>query len=177
MIEVSDAPKAQNEANQVDSQLPKKATWKSRWKLCLGAAIAIGLVLTIVGIVVEENVASKARAAEAARVAAEEAEAARLRLLPDAADACFAASDGGVEIGDEGRSLTLQTRGNESFSGTSFITVACILRELEIPDSVMNRMGNTRALDGRQDAEWADYAASWSYHPDSGMNVIVELVD
>jgi hypothetical protein len=35
-------------------------------------------------------------------------------------------------------------------------------------------MEQTRALDGRQQDTWGGYTASWSYHPDSGMELIVQ---
>ena len=33
--------------------------------------------------------------------------------------------------------------------------------------------GSTRALDGRQSATWAQFEASWTYHPDDGLDVLV----
>lgn len=33
------------------------------------------------------------------------------------------------------------------------------------------------ALEGRQDAEWDNYSASWGYHPDSGLDIVVEIND
>ena len=49
----------------------------------------------------------------------------------------------------------------------------CVLDEIDAPQSVLARLGNTRALDGMQDAQWGDYAASWTYHPDDGLNLII----
>ncbi|WP_269142641.1 hypothetical protein [Georgenia yuyongxinii] len=36
-------------------------------------------------------------------------------------------------------------------------------------------MTSTRALDGRQTAEWDGVVATWSFHPDDGLDVILEL--
>lgn len=55
--------------------------------------------------------------------------------------------------------------------------MACVLFELKIPDSVVSRIDSTRALDGRQDAKWENYSASWGYHPDSGLDIVVEISD
>jgi hypothetical protein len=49
----------------------------------------------------------------------------------------------------------------------------CVLDEIDAPKSVLARLGNTRALDGMRDARWGAYAASWTYHPDDGLNLII----
>ena len=46
--------------------------------------------------------------------------------------------------------------------------------ELGFSDSVYQRMLETRALDGRQTAESDHYTASWTYHPDDGLEVMYE---
>lgn len=50
----------------------------------------------------------------------------------------------------------------------------CLVDELPIPDHVQSDIGRTRALDGTRDAAWDDYEASWTYHPDSGLNIQIE---
>jgi hypothetical protein len=34
-------------------------------------------------------------------------------------------------------------------------------------------MEQTRALDGRQSETWEDFSASWTYHPDNGLDVLI----
>lgn len=51
--------------------------------------------------------------------------------------------------------------------------VTCILADLDAPAAVTARMGDTRALDGMQDAEWGVYHATWTFHPDDGMNLVL----
>jgi hypothetical protein len=77
-----------------------------------------------------------------------------------------------LQVGDEGRSVSIDGAGLAS--GPPIETVACVLRQIDVPDSVISRMDNTRALDGTQTAEWDDYWASWTYHPDDGLNVVIE---
>ncbi len=96
--------------------------------------------------------------------------------IKDAVASCGVEDDEWIVLGDEGSSVSLDTEGEES-SGTSYSNVICVLDELGMPDSVSSRMGNTRALDGRQDAQWGEFSATWGYHPDSGMNVVVEIVE
>lgn len=92
-------------------------------------------------------------------------------ILQDAADAC-----GAGQAEDGGRSLFLDMEGEDLGSGTlAYADVQCVLEELETPASTLNAMGQTRALDGRQSDEWNGLEASWSYHPDDGLDVIVKF--
>jgi hypothetical protein len=78
-----------------------------------------------------------------------------------------------IEIGDEGYTLTMTSQGKDS-PGATFEEIACILDALDTPDAVVSQMDRTRALDGIQEATWEDITASWSYHPDSGINLILQ---
>ncbi|WP_225498444.1 hypothetical protein [Arthrobacter sp. M4] len=51
--------------------------------------------------------------------------------------------------------------------------IACILKAVNVPDSVVSQMDSTRALDGMQRASWDKISASWTYHPDNGFRVIL----
>lgn len=91
-----------------------------------------------------------------------------------AADACGTDRVSGITLGDDGRSITMDSEGEES-SGASLDDVACVLRELDVPDSVISKFDSTRALDGGQQATWDDLDASWTYHPDDGLDIVIEL--
>jgi hypothetical protein len=43
-----------------------------------------------------------------------------------------------------------------------------------MPGSIVARLDSTRAMDGVQQATWDSYTATWSYHPDSGIDLIIE---
>ena len=79
----------------------------------------------------------------------------------------------GISLGDNDRSLTLDGRGADDSQGAAIETIACVLGALETPDSTLSLIDSTRALDGRQSATWNGYSASWSYHPDSGLNIVL----
>ncbi|MCC9176669.1 hypothetical protein [Arthrobacter sp. zg-Y750] len=96
--------------------------------------------------------------------------------LTNAVSSCGVEDTTGIELGDEGQSLTMDSEGKESY-GADFADITCVLDAIDIPDSVSNRMNATRSLDGRLTAEWDEFAASWSYHPDSGMNVVIEILE
>ncbi len=92
-----------------------------------------------------------------------------------ALDRCGLAGEPGAAVGDEGQSLTLDTSGEDDLGGISFTNLECMISALDIPDAVESRILATRALDGVQDATYDEVSLSWSYHPDSGMTLIVSL--
>jgi hypothetical protein len=95
--------------------------------------------------------------------------------IKDAMSRCGVSSSSYFSVGDGGTSLTVES-GGKSY-GASMTDTYCVLHRLQAPDSMISRMGQTRALDGRQSATWKGYSASWGYHPDSGMNLVVESSD
>jgi hypothetical protein len=88
-----------------------------------------------------------------------------------AADQC---TFGRAHATDNGTSLILGTPGEEDTAGVPLTQVACVLDRLDVPDAVIAQMDGTRALDGRQTAEWPGYTASWTYHPDDGLDLIIQ---
>lgn len=49
------------------------------------------------------------------------------------------------------------------------------LAALGLPDSLIQKMGSTRALDGRQSEEYDGLEVSWSYHPNKGLEVLFSI--
>lgn len=93
--------------------------------------------------------------------------------ITNAVQVCELVDIVGVTVMDGGNSVTLETAGNDT-KGASYSDVVCVLDALGMPESVKSRMTSTRSLDGMQDATWSGYAASWNYHPDNGLNIVVE---
>lgn len=91
--------------------------------------------------------------------------------LEAALDSC----DGAARLGDAGRTLIVDGRGEEDYDGEPLSKVVCYLKELNAPDSVISHMDSTRALDGRQTADWAGISAAWTYHPNQGMDLVLTL--
>ena len=85
-------------------------------------------------------------------------------------------ADGSINavIGDDGDTLTLQGRGKET-SGLTYPQIECILGELDVTDAVKAEIESTRALDGKQVAEWGGLRASWTYHPDDGVRMVITV--
>ncbi|MGY5319943.1 hypothetical protein ACXA45_12015 [Neomicrococcus lactis] len=93
--------------------------------------------------------------------------------LENASKSCYAG-----EIGDEGNSVFLDSKEKDYASGDlAYEDIFCVMRELDIPDSTIHRMDSTRSLDGRVSDSWKGLTAEWTYHPDSGANVLITIDD
>ena len=89
--------------------------------------------------------------------------------LADASKTCTTGT-----LGDDNHTLIIDMAGEEPGSGTATIDdINCVMDELEVPQSVRAQMGSTRALDGMQSATWSTYKATWTYHPNNGLDVII----
>lgn len=95
------------------------------------------------------------------------------QALRKAVEDCGAADMDGVSVVDKGAGLTIDTEGEDDSSGASMVATACILESLEVPESVVAQMDATTAMQGRQTAAWKNVEASWTYHPDTGVKVII----
>lgn len=77
-----------------------------------------------------------------------------------------------VDLGDDGHTLILDSEGEDS-AGADITDVYIVLAALDAPESVVAQMGSTRALDGTREATWDGMTATWTYHPDDGLDVII----
>ena len=93
--------------------------------------------------------------------------------IQDAYSSCNLGSKTGANLGDGGATLTLDGKGEEDSTGLALTDLVCPLVALKTPDSVISNMDSTRALDGTQTATWDGIKATWRYHPDSGMEVVL----
>lgn len=94
--------------------------------------------------------------------------------LDEARETCAPATSN-VRIGDKGHTLIIDRAWADSGAGASSTQVLCIFDEIELPDYVFSQIEGTRALDGRQEADFGDYSAFWTYHPDNGLNMTITL--
>lgn len=150
----------------------------------IAAVAVIGLSVYVVSSDehLAETLAAEAPAAKASsgRTTTTTRPAPRGTKIEKAAADCADTQDFGPEVvdlvGDEGHSISFDTRGSDDYTepAVSYETVACVLLVLDVPDSVVGRMDATRALDGMVTADWDEFTATWTYHPDAGMHLIVE---
>lgn len=102
---------------------------------------------------------------------------ARAALLPDALEACGAEGTTGLDLVDEGMSLSFDMKGGDDATGASLLDIVCVFTELEMPSRISSHMDQTTSLDGRQSETWDGVTVSWSYHPDRGMDGVLTVED
>lgn len=96
--------------------------------------------------------------------------------LAAAAEACTLHKEVAA-IEDDGRTLIFEMQGEKDFSGGKNTELWCLLKELDAPESLKSLMGKTTSLQGRQTETWDTYKATWTYHPDKGLDTIITVVD
>lgn len=172
------SPTFAQQAPQPLSSPPPRRRFTVREAVFAGVGLAIGAVA--VGTAWTISVGWHASSEEAA--AAEAAAAADAKLQPyrdaelslaSAASTCGLDDQTGVAV--SAGSITFSGAGQ--YDAASILDVACVLTELGADSSTNSKISQTRALDGRQEDHWGVYSASWTYHPDDGLNLIVEIDD
>jgi hypothetical protein len=77
-------------------------------------------------------------------------------------------------LADGGRTISFDTAGDEDYGvGDDIEDVACVLLALRAPSFIVTEIDNTRALDGMQRDGWRKLKASWTYHPDNGLSIVI----
>lgn len=137
----------------------------------------IGLVLgALLGVIGTITIGGMVEAGKA--TAAAEAEAKKPKPLADAVNKCQLSGKAiSAKLGDDGRSLSLDGQGEEDLNGLAWSDIQCVLKAVNVPDYVQEQMKSTRALDGTQRESWDNFSVSWSYHPNTGMNVVLRFTD
>jgi hypothetical protein len=124
------------------------------------AIVALAGGLLALGIVTEKTPSSARATPEMTR-------------LQQAAEECVESATG-VTVGDAGKTMIISAAGADTGEEATIDELACILRALDVTDAVTSQIDQTRALDGRQEADWGSFHASWTYHPDDGVNMVIE---
>ncbi|MGO1319495.1 MAG: hypothetical protein ACTMIK_04505 [Galactobacter sp.] len=83
------------------------------------------------------------------------------------------ADEKGVTVTDH--SVTFESAGVSK--GASIDVVGCFLGGIGVDSATLDKINQTRALDGRQQDTWGVWEASWGYHPDDGLNLVIEIQD
>ena len=96
------------------------------------------------------------------------------RSFQSAADSCVSYGDDGyedIQVSDDGESMFLDGSGEDDYSSLGAVEQFCILAQLDVPEIIITRMNATNALMGAQTGEWDGITASWTYHPNNGLDV------
>src|SRR4051812_33825739 len=72
--------------------------------------------------------------------------------LSQAAKACALDKS---HLSDKNTTLTINTEGEEDFSGDTYDEAKCVFNKLKMPNFIREQVAQTRALDGIQKAHWA----------------------
>lgn len=97
--------------------------------------------------------------------------------LTGAVEACHLESNEFVHLGDDGQTLTFEAQPGDFFEGAGKLADEkrdCLFSRLNVPDSIIQKMLATRAIDGMVSDEWDSFEATWTFHPDNGLRVIIE---
>ncbi len=93
-----------------------------------------------------------------------------------ALDTCLSAGEDGyddVQIGEDGQTMYLDGSGEDDYSALEYSSEFCILNALDIPEIIITRMNATSSLMGVQTGDWDNFSASWTYHPNNGLDVSI----
>jgi hypothetical protein len=96
--------------------------------------------------------------------------------LNAAVESCISSISTGITLAANSKSLTFDGKGNEDYSGGEFAKLVCILNNLGAPTTLLERMLHTSAIMGSQEQTWNGISARWSFHPNSGLNVYIQIV-
>jgi hypothetical protein len=80
---------------------------------------------------------------------------------------------GSYQLGDDDGTLVIDGYGSKDTSGMPVTDEACVLNQLRVSSAVTAQMDGTTAMQGRQTGHWSGYTASWTYHPDNGLDIII----
>lgn len=103
--------------------------------------------------------------------------ATRSAVLSEAIEACDLTTATGIDLADEGRSITFDMKGEEDTSGAGFPDITCLFAKLDMPSAVLSHIGQTTSMDGRQTEAWKTFTVSWSFHPDRGFDGVLTVTD
>lgn len=96
----------------------------------------------------------------------------------DADDISFSSYPASLE--DGGTTALLPGRGKDDSTeerAAAMVVQFCMIERLGTRESIVSRIESTRALDGVQSADADGLSYTWSYHPNSGLNLIIEELE
>jgi hypothetical protein len=95
--------------------------------------------------------------------------------IPGALSSCgLSETSAGVSVDAGGKTVYFDGTGEEDFDGVDFSSVQCVLEALKAPTSIFDRIGSTSALQGVVEGDWSNFHASWTYHPNNGLDLTLE---
>ena len=84
-----------------------------------------------------------------------------------------------ASIASDGSYLFIDTNPKDKDEYTdydAYLAIIAINEALELPESVWNKMGQTRSMDGIQSYSTSELEIDWTYHPDKGLEVNYTII-
>lgn len=81
-------------------------------------------------------------------------------------------------VGYDGSYLSIDTnpKDEDDYTDyTAYLSIYTINDALGLPDSLIEDMGHTSSLDGKQSETFEDVTVSWKYHPDNGLEITYKI--
>lgn len=81
-------------------------------------------------------------------------------------------------VASDGSYLSVDTNPNNKDDYTdyeAYFAITAINEALDLPESVLNKMNQTRSMDGIQSYSTSDLDVEWTYHPDKGLEVTYSI--
>lgn len=85
-----------------------------------------------------------------------------------------------VTLSSDEKSISIDTNPfdiEDYYDEDSWTLVEDVNEGLGLPDSILDEMEHTSAMDGRISREYDGISVSWKYHPDKGLQVVYSLVE
>lgn len=80
-----------------------------------------------------------------------------------------------ASLTDKNRTLLIDGAAKDDHPNTiSLYQLSCVYKSVSAPSAVIAMISHTRALDGMKSTTFGKYKIAWSYHPDSGINLILQ---
>ena len=146
------------------------------WQIAAGISAAVALFGSgWLGGTVSAHLPSRSGSAASTTAGGSAEKSAAVARLQTAQSTCDS-THRGTTLADNGYTLTIDGAGDEDYGGLLETDLQCVFGALGMPEAVNAHIGQTRALDGRQEDSWGSFSASWTFHPDAGFDGVIRVV-
>ena len=77
----------------------------------------------------------------------------------------------GVSVSDNGTTLSIDTMGDDDYTGASLADAECLIAAVNTPSYIVDNIYTTNAISGRQHDEFNGIEVNYSYSTSSGLSL------
>lgn len=77
----------------------------------------------------------------------------------------------GISVTDNGKKLSIDTKGTKDESGASSQNAVCLIQSLHVPQDVIQKLDATKTGAERQSTEWEKRELAWEFSADNGIQM------